>query len=59
VLTGVEINLIAEALRMAASRHLSCARFKPQTAKPHDDKAARMLELRDRLLKIKRERHLT
>jgi len=59
MLTGVEINLIAEALRMAASRNVSIARSKPRAAKPYEDKAARMLALRDRLLQIKRERNLT
>ena len=46
MLTGVEINLIAEALTMAAARHDSYARFKPRTAKPHEDKADRMRALR-------------
>jgi len=49
-LTGQEIELICEALRMAASRHESYSRFRPRGAKPHDDKAAAMHRLIQKII---------
>lgn len=44
-----ETALLIEALRMAASRHISYAKWRPQGAGPHDRKADAMLTLCERL----------
>jgi hypothetical protein len=49
-LTKTELELICEALRMAASRHESYGRFNPRSAKPHDDKAAAMRKLIQKII---------
>lgn len=54
-LTVGEIDLLAEALKMAGSRHLSQARFNPSSAGPHDRKALAMASLRLRLLRLGKE----
>jgi hypothetical protein len=51
--TITELELLLEALERAASRHESMARFNPRSARPHDDKAAAMRKLRNRLLRHK------
>lgn len=50
-LSKPEIDLLVEALRKAASRHESEARYNPPAAKPHDVKAKGMNALRVRLTK--------
>jgi hypothetical protein len=58
-LTVSEADLLLEALRARASRHESMARANPRGAAPHDQKAAAMHKLRDKLLDVyvaKRER---
>jgi len=44
-----EVGLLVEALRMAASRHISYAKWRPEGAGPHDRKADAMLTLLERL----------
>jgi len=51
--TAREIDLLIEALQMAASRHESYSRFNPRNAASHDRKAAAMHELRAALVKIR------
>jgi hypothetical protein len=51
-LTAQERALIIEALEMRASRHESMSRFNTRVSKPHDEKAAAMRRLRERLLKL-------
>jgi hypothetical protein len=50
-ITPMELLLLIEALKMAASRHESQARFSPENAAPHDRKAAAMRKLREKLMK--------
>jgi len=44
-----ELAILKEALRMAASRHISYGKWRPQGAGPHDRKADAMLTLLERL----------
>jgi len=50
-----EIDLLIEALQHRASRHEAMARFRPRCAKPHDDKAVAMRDLRNKMLRYKVE----
>jgi hypothetical protein len=48
-LNDIERSLIAEALQQCAARHEWKARFRPPSAKLHDDKAAAMRRLAQRI----------
>jgi hypothetical protein len=56
--TVTELELLIEALEKTASRHESEARYNPRNARPHDDKAVAMRELRNRLLRHKNDARL-
>jgi hypothetical protein len=49
--TSKELELLIEALQRSAGRHESEARFNPRNARPHEDKAAGMRKLRERLIR--------
>jgi hypothetical protein len=57
--TAHEMTLLIEALEYRASRHESEARFNPRSARPHDDKAAAMRKLRNKILKLQAEARVT
>ena len=48
-----EIDLLTEALTARASRHESMARAAPQNAGPHERTAKAMLDLRNRLNRLR------
>jgi len=59
-LTVTELQLLLEALQMAASRHRTCATAgtvrSPTAVRKHDDKQRAMEQLRDRLVSFRARR---
>lgn len=54
-LTGIEINLLIEALKHRASRHESMSRANPRGAKAHDQSAVMMRKLKHKLDQLRTE----